>query len=527
MDNSRVSKSIKNTGFGLIGMAINLIVQFISRTFFIRLLGAEYNGINGLFSNILQVLNLAELGFAYSVAYALYAPLQSENKEKISAIMNFLRRVYIIITVVVVVAGLICLPFLQHLIKEDITTLPFTIEQVRGFFAVYLLNTALSYVFSYKRTIITADQKSYLVSNVDNFGNVILYAVQILVLFVWRNYYIYLALMSAKTLLGNLILTLIANCKYPYLNANRHLKLDTSERSAILKNVGAMFFHKVGGVIVYSTTTIIISAFVGIMDASKYINYVLIVNAVRTMVDLIYSAITASVGNLCATTEKDYQYRVFRRISYFSSFCSVFAFVCLLGLINPFISLWVGADLTFDLPVVVAISFSAMLAIYRLSINTFKTAMGLFKEDWYKPLVEAVIGIALAIALSFPFGTLGVVVGYTLATLLIALPIETAVVYKCGFNLPIKKLIQQFLRLLGCFVLSAIAGALAYYLCSLLSDGILPLVLKFIICVFIGASAFLICTFKLDAFNYYKNLVKRILNKILKRKPKNAENEKE
>ena len=399
---SRVAKSITNTGFGLIGMAINLIVQFISRTFFIRLLGAEYNGINGLFSNILQVLNLAELGFAYSVAYALYAPLQSENQEKISAIMNFLRRVYNVITLVVLILGLACLPFLQYLIKEDISTLPFSIAEIRGFFAVYLLNTALSYVFSYKRTIITADQKSYLVSNVDNFGNVILYIIQIVVLFVWRNYYVYLALMSTKTLLGNLLITIIANRKYPYLDKNRKLQLSKGERNAILKNVGAMFFHKIGGVIVYSTTTIIISAFVGIIDASKYVNYVLIVNAVRTMVDLIFSALTASVGNLCATAEKEYQYRVFRRISYFSSFCSVFAFVCLLGLLNPFITIWVGAEMTFDLPVVIVISFSAMLAIYRLALNTFKTAMGLFKEDWFKPLLEAVTGIILAIVLSFP-----------------------------------------------------------------------------------------------------------------------------
>ena len=132
---SRVGKSIKNTGFGLVGMAISLIVQFVSRTFFIRLLGTEYNGINGLFSNILQVLNLAELGFAYSVAYALYAPLQSENKEKISAIMNFLRRVYNVITLIVLVAGVACIPFLQYLIKEDISTLPFTINEIRGFFA--------------------------------------------------------------------------------------------------------------------------------------------------------------------------------------------------------------------------------------------------------------------------------------------------------------------------------------------------------------------------------------------------------
>ena len=516
---SRVGKSIKNTGFGLIGMAINLIVQFISRTFFIQLLGAEYNGINGLFSNILQVLNLAELGFAYSVAYALYAPLQSQSKEKISAIMNFLRRVYSVITIVVLVLGVACIPFLQYLIKEDLSALPFSLNEIRGFFAIYLLNTALSYTYSYKRTIITADQKSYLISNVDNLANVILYVVQILVLLVWKNYYVYLALMSAKTLLSNIVITAFANRQYPYLNENKKLVLEKEERSAILKNVGAMFFHKIGGVIVYSTTTIIISAFVGIIDASKYVNYVLIVNAVRTMVDLIFSALTASVGNLCATTEKEYQYRVFRRISYFSSFCAVFAFVCLSGLLNPFISIWVGQEMTFDMPVVLVISLSAFQSIYRLSVNTFKTAMGLFKEDWYKPLIEAVVGVCLAIGLSFVWGSLGVILGYTLASTLIALPIETIVLYKHGFK-NMKKLPMQFLRLVGCLALSALISALALYLCSLLGAGIGWFIVKLIVCVGLGLLTFIACTWWLDAFGYYVNLAKRILAKLFKKNDK-------
>ncbi|MBQ8882886.1 MAG: hypothetical protein IJY70_05830 [Clostridia bacterium] len=515
---SRVGKSIKNTGFGLVGMAISLIVQFVSRTFFIRLLGTEYNGINGLFSNILQVLNLAELGFAYSVAYALYAPLQSENKEKISAIMNFLRRVYNVITLIVLVAGVACIPFLQYLIKEDISTLPFTINEIRGFFAVYLLNTAFSYVFSYKRTIITADQKSYLVSNVDNFGNVALYAIQIVVLFVWRNYYVYLALMSAKTLLGNLLITIIANRKYPYLKQNRKLKLSKDERTAILKNVGAMFFHKIGGVIVYSNTTIIISAFVGIIDASKYVNYILVINAVRTVIDLMFSAITASVGNLCTSATEDYQYRVFRRVSYVSNFFSVFSFVCFLGLFNPFISLWVGENMTFDLPVVLALSFSAMVSTSRSAVNTFKTAKGLFTKDWYKPLLEAGLGVALAIILSFHLGTLGVVLGYTLPALFIAIPIETIVLYKYGFGNTNAKVVMQFLRLLGSIVLSALAGGLAYYITTLLGGGIVWFIIKLLICAGIGALAFIACTFYLDAFKYYCNLAKKFIGKLFRRK---------
>ena len=515
---SRVTKSIKNTGFGLVGMAISMIVQFASRTVFIYLLGVEYNGINGLFTNILQVLNLAELGFAFSIAYALYGPLQEKDKQKISAIMNYLRKIYRIIALSITIAGLACVPFLQFLIKEDLSQLPFTLNEIRLFFVVYLLNTVLSYVFSYKRTIITADQNSYLVSNVDNISNILLYGVQIALLFVWRNYYLYLGIMAAKTLIANIVLTLLANKKYPYLNENRHLVLGNDDRKAIMKNVGAMFFHKIGGVIIYSTTTIIISAFVGLVDASKYSNYILIVNAVNTFINIIFNAITASVGNLCTTASREYQYRVFRRVSFVSNFFAVFCFTCYAGMFNPFVALWVGADMTFDFAVVVAISASAMVTLMRASVNTFKNAQGLFTKDWYKPLGEAVLGVALGIAFSFNYGTLGVVAGYTLSSLLFAVPIENIVLFKYGFDEKKIKTVLQFLRIIGVIVLSVVSGAIAVYLCSLLGDGIVWFIVKALICMSVSTLLFVIVTIKSDAFRYYVALARSILAKIFKRK---------
>ncbi len=520
---SRVTKSIKNTGFGLIGMAVSMIVQFASRTVFIYLLGVEYNGINGLFTNILQVLNLAELGFAFSIAYALYGPLQDENKQRISAIMNYLRNIYRVIALVITVAGLACVPFLQYLIKEDLSLLPFSLNEIRLFFIVYLLNTVLSYVFSYKRTIITADQNSYLISNVDNLSNVLLYGVQIALLFVWRNYYLYLGVMAAKTLIANVILTLIANKKYPYLNQNRKLKLDEEDRKAIMKNVSAMFFHKIGGVVIYSTTTIIISAFVSLVDASKYTNYILIVNAVNTFVNIIFNAITASVGNLCTTESKEYQYRVFRRVSYVSNFFAVFCFTCYVGLFNPFVTLWVGADMTFDFAVVVALAVSAMVTLMRSSVNTFKNAQGLFTKDWYKPIVEAVLGVVLGITLSFWYGTLGVIAGYTLSSLLFAVPVENIVLYKYGFVEKKSKTVLQFLRIVAVIALSALSGLTAAYVCSLLGSGLMWFVVKAIICMAISTIIFVAFTFKMDAFRYYVSLAGRLLGKIFKRK--NSEEE--
>ena len=516
MEESRVEKSIKKTSFGMVGLAVSIFVQFISRTIFIKLLGDEYNGVNGLFTNILSVLNLAELGFAYSIAYALYAPLQSADKEKICAIMNYLRKIYYLIAFVVGVAGILCVPFLQYLIKEDISTLPFALKQIRLYFIIYLSNTVFSYIWSYKRTLITADQKNYLVSNADNISNILLYTVQIVLLLIWKNYYLYLILMLIKTITTNLALTYIANKRYPYLNENLKIKLTKEERIKILKNVGAMFFHKVGTVIIYGTTTIIISAFVSLIEAGWYTNYILIVTAVNSFINIVFNSITASIGNLCVTADIDYQKSIFNRIRYMANFLAVFAFVEYVVLFNPFVSIWVGKEKTFTLSVVIVISATAMLSVLRSAPNTFKNAKGLFVKDWYKPLVEAGIAIALGIALSFVWGTCGVLFGYFIGSI-VAIPIEYIVLYKDGFHSSKKEIFFQLLSVVAVSLFAGVICVFVYMVCSLLPQGFIWFALKAVISICMVTAIFIVTTFRSDYFKYYKKMAFGMVKRILKR----------
>ena len=500
----------------MVGLALSVLVQFISRTIFIKLLGDEYNGVNGLFTNILSVLNLAELGFAYSIAYALYAPLQTEDKEKICAIMNYLRKIYYLIAFVVGTAGILCVPFLQFLIKEDISTLPFSLNQIRVYFLIYLANTVFSYLWSYKRTLITADQKNYLVSNADNVSNILLYTVQIVLLLIWKNYYLYLILMLAKTVCTNLILTRIANKRYPYLNENLNLKVDKEERNGILKNVSAMFFHKFGSVIIYSTTTIIISACVSLIEAGWYTNYLLVVSAVNSFVNIIFNSITASIGNLCVTADNEYQKKIFSRISYVVNFISVFSFVCYVVLFNDFVSLWVGSDKTFTLSVVIVISASAMLTTLRNTLNTFKNAKGLFVKDWYKPLLEASVAIIFAVTFSFIWGTFGVLLGYMFGQL-VALPIESFVLFKYGFSNAKKDMFKHLFSVLCIVLVAGVICVLVYTVCSFLPQGIIGFVLKAIVSICIVTAIFVVATFRSEHFQYYKNMALGIFKRIFKR----------
>ena len=207
-ESSRINKSIRNTILGVGGLICNLIATFISKSFFIRLLGVEYNGINGLFSNILQVLNLAELGFAATIALSLYKPLKEEDNVATAQLMNYFAKVYRVLAIIVAVAGCCCIPFLQYLIAEDISELSFSLNELRGYFAMYLASTVCSYLLAYKRTIIIADQNSYIVTNIDNISNILLNILQIILLLIYKNYYIFLAIMIAKTLIKNIVIQL-------------------------------------------------------------------------------------------------------------------------------------------------------------------------------------------------------------------------------------------------------------------------------------------------------------------------------
>ena len=508
-DISRTRKSLRNTVFGMVGLFCSLVVSFATKSVFVRLLGAEYNGVNGLFTNILQVLNLAELGFTTSISYALYKPLKEKDEHTTAALMSYFAKVYRVIALVVAMMGLCCIPFLQYLIAEDISELSFSLNELRGYFAMYLASTVCSFLLAYKRTIITADQNNYLVTNVDNICNIVLNIVQLILLLVYKNFYAYLATMIARTIINNLILHLIASKRYPYLHLYRKEKLTKTEKNAIFKNVRAAFLHRIGNVAIFSTTSIIISAFVSLIDAGKYSNYIMIVTNVNNFINIIFTAVTASIGNLCVDESEDRQYAVFKKIQYLALFSGVFSYICFVSLFNPFIVIWVGEDMVMSMWVVFAVSLNAMVGYLRKAVNTFKDAKGMFRNDWYKPLLEAGVGIGLAIGLSYVWGTFGVVLGYTLSTIFIAIPIENVVLFKQGIH---KSVIRQILTLVVAALFAFAVGALGYYINTFIPSGIGWFILRFIFVVIFAAGAFILATCWTPEGRIFKAMLAKIKN---------------
>lgn len=515
----RTNKVLKNTIYGGIGYALNLFLSFFARSVFIIFLGVEYNGVNSLFNGILNALNLAELGFASAVAYSLYKPLNCGDEKNIATIMNYLQKIYRGVALIVLAIGVCCIPFLQYLIKEDISDLPFSLLQLRIYFSIFLSNTVCSYFLAYKRTLLTADQNIYIINNVDNASNIVLNIIQIVTLWLTKNYYAFLFVMLAKTIINNIILQIIANHKYKFLKLYKNEIISNDEKQAIIKNVKALMLHKVSSMIVLNSVTILISALVGVTENGLYSNYVLITNGVTAFVNILINAIVASVGNYCVEATIEKQFELFKKINYLITWISFFTFTCYICLFNPFITLWLDESMLFSFGIVILISATQSLQCFRRSLLIFRDAKGLFQKDKYISLIEAIVSIVLALLGGAIWGVFGILLGYLIASLFIALPGETYVLFKYGFNKSsLKFCVCEFAVVALCFVVSLLIS----HVCMLIHNvSIVGFIWKMLICVGMSNIIFLFSTFWMEENKYFRRLMKSnfmiLKNKIAKK----------
>ena len=117
---SRTKNSVINIITGAGGQTFTLFLRFVTRTVFIHTLGKEYLGIDGLFSNILTMLTLTELGFDTALNFKLYKPLAERDDKRVRIILVFYRQIYSIIGVVIFALGILVIPLLPVLKKTMI-----------------------------------------------------------------------------------------------------------------------------------------------------------------------------------------------------------------------------------------------------------------------------------------------------------------------------------------------------------------------------------------------------------------------
>ena len=505
---SRSEKSIKNLSTAIIGQGVGVVISFVTRIFFLKLLGSEYLGLNGLFVNILSVLSLAELGVGEAITYSLYKPLAKKDITKCQMLMQLYKKVYTIIGLVIIILGLMITPFLSFLIKE----MP-NVSGINIIFILFVLNTAISYFFSYKRNLIIADQKRYIATIYRYVFYAVLNIIQIVYLAINKDYIGYLIIQIIMTILENVLVSIKADKMYPYLKERKKVSLDKETKAEIIKNTKAMMMHKVGGIVVSSTDNILISKFIGIIEVGIYSNYYLIINALNIVYAQLYSSIVASIGNLCIEGNKEEEYLVFKRIDFLGFWIYSFSSICLASLLNPFIEIWVGSQYLFPFYVVLMITINFYIYGMRKVNLTFKEATGLFYKDRWKAIIEVVVNLIISIILVKKLGVFGVFLGTFISSVTVCVWVEPYILFKYIFN---KSLKEYFIYYFKYMLVTVLIGTIIFILNLFVSfkNLVINFLVKSIISV-IGSNLLLLLLFyKSDKFQYFYAIFKKYLRKI-------------
>lgn len=505
-EQSRTRNSAYNVVFSIGGYAFTMILQLVGRKVFLMMLTNEYLGLGGLFSSILSMLALSELGIGSAMIYALYKPVADNNIEKIKSLMALYKKLYTIIGILILVAGVFMTPFLQVFIKD----MP-EIKYIRIYFMLYVFNSAFTYFCTYKRSLIICNQKEYISTTTTTIASLVTRVLQIIVLILTRSYMLYLGVQIIVTVCENLWISHIANKLYPYITEKNIAPLVKEDKIAIKKNVAAMFAHKMGDVIVNTTDSIIISRILGLTSVGLFSNYNLILSNILSISNKIIYSLNASVGNLTASTDKKHSEDILNTILLVSYFFQCFVTTALVVLMQDFVYMWLGADNL--LPTITVIIFVANLyiATMRAPIIVFRNATGTFWNDRYKPIIESVANLVISIPLTYVMGIGGVKLGTLISTLTVAFVWEAHVLYKYYFNKSVLGYLFKQLKYMSVTIASVL---ITYAICSFVHTNlIVTFVVKVIICCIVPNGINIILFHKTSEFGIFQAKVQSLLKR--------------
>lgn len=501
---SRLRSSSKNVFFGMLQQFITLILTFVTRTVFIKYLNIELLGVNSLFSNILTVLSIADLGFGTAILYSMYKPIAEKDEKKLCELMNFYKKIYTKIALIIFIIGISLLPFLKYLIKEN------NIDNIELYYLLFLIDSVVSYLYAYKVNIINADQKTYIIKEYTLVFYIIRSILQCIVIIIWKNFFIYLLIQILTTMSINIYGAYIAKKMYPFINNKG--ELDNEEKNKIIDNVKSLFIYKIGGVILNNTDNILISSILGVAIVGYYTNYYTIINAISSITLIIFSTITYSVGNLVASDSKKKQYEIFKKLEFFVTILFSFTSITLVILMDDFIKCWLGSEYIIDFPTVIAIVLNFYMYGVLNSIFMYRDTTGLFNKTKYLSIITSIINIMLSIVLGNIIGLFGIIIATAISRLLTSFWYEPYTLHKIYFSKSTKNYFK--FRILNIFYSVCISCILFIIFKKFQVDNWLDFIIKGIFTGFLIIISMILIYRKNSEFKYYINLFKNILVKL-------------
>lgn len=504
-ERSRTEYSLVNMFTGLIGYGINSVLGFVCRIVFVRTLSADYLGVSGLFSNILTMLSLAELGISSAIIYALYKPVAERNEKRIASLMQFYGRAYRLIGCIVATVGLIMIPFLGVIIHDP----PNIKENLYLIYLLYLCNTVFSYFFSYRGSLFNAMQRNYIVVGYNYVITIAQSILQMIFLVLTHEYIVYLLIQIFGGIIYNVWLSRKACKDYPYIKSKDVFPLSKDETRGLLKDVKALAIYKVTGVLVNNTDNIVITYFNGLISVGLASNYILFSTTLNSIVQQTFNALTGSVGNLNATSDAKKKYSFFKSLNLSNFWLYGWGAIGIAFVSSDLVKWFYGADYVMNIriPIILAVNFY-MIGMQQ-AVYTYKNTLGLFKYGQYILIFTAAINLILDIILGKALGVFGIYLATAIARVCTNTWYEPYAVFRYGLKVNPLQYAVQYLKYA---VVLIVTGVVCWYLCDMCRFPIVAnVVIKMIICSVIPNLFFIICFWRTDEFRYLYCTGKRIL----------------
>lgn len=492
------------------------LLAFVSRTVFIWFLSVEYLGVTSLFANILNVLNLAELGLATAINVALYKPLADKDNEKIKSYMKLYRKAYFFVGLAVLVIGVVLIPFLPYLMKGTTDVVNVTI-----IYLIYVAKNVLSYwMFAYKRSVLEADQKGYILNLTDYSVQCAFKVVQIALLFALKetpelSFYIYCLNDLLVSVASNIVVSINVNKRYPFLEEKSVEPLQKEEKKSLFKNVYGVALYKISSTINSAADSIIISSFIGTVILGFYSNYLLITTAVIKILQLLFDSITSSIGNLNVTESVEKKRDIFNNLHLIGFWVNGFCVVCLWNLLNPFlVSIWLGPDYRLGELIIFMMCMNYLVDRLMEAPLRYRNACGLYWQSRYRAVAVVIINVTLSVlaVTVFDWGIPGILLATIISRLSVTLWVDTTIVHKYVLKTsPKKYFIKYFLSL---FLVIATGGLIKLICYWMPERSILFFFVRLILCLVIPNLLWWLIYRKTSEYAYFKNLLLNMLKKI-------------
>lgn len=506
---SRTEYSLINMFTGMVGYGINTVIGFVCRIIFVRTLSADYLGVSGLFTNILSMLSLAELGISSAITYALYKPLADNNQGKVAAIMNYYRKAYMTIGCFVAVVGLALMPFLDVIITDS----PAIKESIYLLYLIYLVNTTISYFFSYRQALLTAAQRQYIVTGYNYAITIAQSVAQIVYLLLTHEYIGYLLIQVLGGIIYNVWVSRKAAKDYPYVKNKEIEPLSKEERGSLFCNIKALAVNKISGVLVNSTDNIAITFFNGISSVGYASNYTLFSSTLDKLVTLLFNGLTGSVGNLNATSDEDTRYRFFKALNLANFWLYGWVAIGMAVVSGDLVQWFYGPEYVLHLkvPIILAINLYTIGMLH--ASYTYKSTLGLFRYGQYILIFTGIINVVLDVLLGNLLGVFGIYLATLIARACTNLWYEPYAVYRYGLR---KNPLLYFVRYIKFALILTVTGTLCYWVCSFCDFSIvINVIVKIVICSIIPNGVFYVVFYRTEEGKYLINSAKRIAGRLI------------